>query len=72
MAVAANMVVKLKKSAGNDAHAAYGERWKVTARYRLDMGDGIFIACVRVRQGVGPVHHFTLARFNELFTEVKR
>lgn len=44
-----------------------GTRWKVTARYSLQIGPDKRIQCVRVREGVGHVMHFSREEFQRLF-----
>ena len=63
--------VKLRKPEGP---AAYHGRWKITARYSVQVGRKKMMKCVRVRQGghdVGstgkPVLHFSLVEFEKLF-----
>lgn len=45
----------------------FAGRFKVTARYSVEVAEGKSISCVRVRVGCGPTLHFTRERFDELF-----
>lgn len=42
-------------------------RWKVTARYTVQVSKNVRMNCVRLRFGVSEVRHFSEAEFKRLF-----
>ena len=48
---------------------ALGPKWKVTARFSVQLSPAKSVACVRVRCGIGPSYHFSESLFKELFRQ---